>query len=334
MKRPLTVAVGVLLASVAAVAHGAPTTFQILPLVSDQAGVAPNTDPDLVNAWGLSQAPGGPLWVSDNGTNLSTLYDRVTGQKQALTVAIPNGAPTGQVYAPSGFDVTEGGVTGHSVFIFDTETGFIEGWAPSVDGTNAIVAVDNSAKGSVYKGLAISTDALFAADFVNNQVQVFDSTFKQIKTFTDASLPKNYAPFNVAFLNGDIYVAFAKREKHGFDELHGKGLGYVDVFTTKGKLKSRLIANGKLNAPWALAIAPSSFGTFAGALLVGNFGDGKVNAYDSHTGAFMGTLSDSNGKSLVIDGLWALDPGPNNDVTFSAGPDDEAHGLIGLIHPN
>lgn len=337
MKNSLGIAIGIaLIASSSYAAHlPAATTFQIVPLVSDQAGIAPNTDPDLVNPWGLSQQPGGPLWVSDNGTDLSTLYDRTTGVKQALIVAIPHGAPTGQVYAPTGFNVTEGGLTGHSAFIFDTESGFIEGWAPSVDATNAVVAVDHSAQGSVYKGLALSTTpSLYAADFVNNEVEIYDSKFNQTKKFTDGDLPKNYAPFNVAFLNNNIYVAFAKREKHGFDELHGKGLGYVDIFNTKGKLIKRLIANGKLNAPWGLAIAPSSFGTFAGSLLVGNFGDGKINAYDATTGSFIGTLGDSDGKPLVIDGLWALDPGPGNAVTFSAGPDDESHGLIGLIQPN
>ncbi|HTK78836.1 MAG TPA: TIGR03118 family protein [Rhizomicrobium sp.] len=318
------------------------TTFEIIPLVSDQAGVAPNTDPDLVNPWGISHIPGGPNWVADNGTDKSTVYSRANGTKSNITVNVI-GAPTGTV-APlddhdgdTDFPVTKNGNTGASAFIFDTESGTIQGWSGSVDAVNAVVAVDRSTKGSVYKGLALDSvnQNLYAADFAKNQVQVFDDQWKPIGKFTDTELPRRFAPFNVAVINGKVYVAFAKRERGGIDELHGKGLGYVDVFDLGGNLQQHLIANGPLNAPWGMAIAPSGFGDFAGALLVGNFGDGKVNAFDASTGAFLGTLSGSDGKPLKIDGLWTLDPGPsNNQVSFSAGPGDETHGLLGLIQPN
>ena len=305
--------------------------YTITNLVSDQPNVAANTDSELVNPWGISHAPNQPQWVSDNGSDRSTVYDQHSGTK-SLSVGVA-GAPTGSVYVTpnSGFVVTEGSNSGSAEFLFDTESGTILGWAPGVDFANAIVAVDNSAKGSVYKGLGISGKQIFAADFANNEVQIYDSTFKQTGAFTDTALPKHFAPFNATVLGGNVYVSFAKREKHGIDELHGKGLGYVDVFDTSGNLQKQLIANGKLNAPWGMTIAPSGFGKYSGALLVGNFGDGKIHAYDVDTGDYLGTLKGTNGKALVIDGLWALDAGPSSSVTFTAGPDDETHGLLGLI---
>ena len=342
MKKEIFVAFGLaLLASpVLAGSHPPPaahTLFTVNPLVSDQSGVAPNTDPDLVNPWGISQFPGQPLWVSDNGTDLSTLYDPNSGAKVNLNVNIPNGAPTGTVAIPpgNGFVITEGANSGESEFLFDSESGFITGWNSSVDLNNAVVAYDGSAAGSVYKGLAYDpkSNHIFAADFVNNKVEILDNTFKVTKSFTDKSLPKRYAPFNVAVLNGNLYVAFAEREKNGIDNVDGKGLGYVDVFTTKGKFVKTLIANGPLNAPWGLVIAPSTFGALAGTLLVGNFGDGRINAFDANTGTLVDTLHQSNRKEISIDGLWMLDDTGNGSITFSAGPDDEAHGLIGLITP-
>jgi len=315
------------------------TTFKVTPLVSDQAGVAAVQDPDLVNPWGLAQASDStPVWVSDNGTDKSTLYNRSTGTKSALIVAIPGGAPTGLVFAPAsaGFTITENGKSGPAAFIYDSEAGLIEGWNSSVDQNNAVVAFDGSVDGSVYKGLAIdlTSNRLYAADFTNNQVEVFNNSFAKTGSFTDHGLPKGYAPFNVAVLNGKLYVAFAKRKRGSVDEIDKPGFGYVDVFDTNGNLLQNLIANGPLNAPWGMAIAPSGFGTFAGALLVGNFGDGKINAFDATTGALLGTLMKSGRKALKIDGLWALDVGPGSStVSFSAGPDDESHGLLGTITP-
>jgi uncharacterized protein (TIGR03118 family) len=322
------------LALLASPALAAGSTYTVTNLVSDQPGIAQNTDPDLVNPWGISHIGGGPNWVSDNGTDKSTVYSRSTGGK-SLTVNVV-GAPTGTVAGIGGgaFVITEGNKSGSAAFLFDTESGAILGWSGSVDAGNAVVAVDNSSKGSVYKGLAIDATKkrLYAADFVNNEVQIYDSSFNLISTFTDTDLPRRYAPFNVQELNGKLYVAFAKRERGGSDEVAGKHLGYVDVFDTDGNLLQRLIARGKLNAPWGLTIAPSNFGDFAGALLVGNFGDGKIHAYDADNGAFLGTVKGTDDKALKIDGLWAIDSGPaTNQITFTAGPDDETHGLLGLI---
>ena len=314
----------------------AASRFEVVPLVSDQPGVAPNTDPDLVNAWGLAPAPGGLEWVSDNGTNKSTIYDRNTGEKQSLVINIPPGAPTGVVHVPlgTGFEITANGKSAPATFLFDTESGFIQGWNFDISPNNAVNAVDNDL-GSVYKGLALdATDKLlFAADFVNNRVQVFDSRFKLIRSFTDPGLPARFAPFDVAWINGKLYVTFAEREKGGIDNVSGAGLGYVDVFDTKGSLLKHLVSQGALNAPWGMTIAPNGFGSFAGTLLVGNFGDGRIHAYDATTGEFIGTLRDNSGTPLHIDGLWALEAGPKSKVTFTAGPAEESHGLLGLIAP-
>lgn len=340
MKTRLCAALAMTLLSTAAFAGGKPApgelTFNVVPLVSDQAGVAPFTDPNLVNPWGVSQAPGNPLWVSDNHTNLSTLYDPNTGQPQSLVVNIPSDGPTGTVFVPpgTGFPITENGVTDDSIFLFDTEGGAILGWSPNVDATNAVIAVDNSANSSVYKGLAYDpTDVLlFAADFHNNQVQVYDGSWNLVRSFTDPGLPKNFAPFNVAWLNNKLYVAFAEREQNGDDEVDGKGLGYVEVFDTQGVMQKHLVSNAKLNAPWGMTIAPPGFGKYAGRLLVGNFGDGYIHVYDADKGTYKGELRGSKSKPIVIDGLWSLFPGPNdNTIIFSAGPDGEAHGLLGQI---
>ena len=317
--------------------------FTIVNEVSDQAAVgATTTDPMLVNAWGLSQGPGTPLWVANNGTGTSTIYSTTTFAKSPLTVAIPaadgsQGAPTGTVFtsfAGPSFSVTKNGVTGHSLFLFDSEDGTITGWSPSVDLHNAVTAVDQSSMGAVFKGLAIvhgDRPMLYAADFTNGQVKAFDSQFNPTGMFTDTSLPSGFSPFNVQVLNGKLYVAFALHGS-GHDEVHGPGLGAIDVFDTSGHKIQTLVSGGPLNAPWGMVLAPSSFGKFAGALLVGNFGDGKINAFNPKTGAFLGTL-DMSGSPLSIDGLWALHEGSNGSVIFSAGPDGESHGLVGVITP-
>jgi len=307
--------------------------------VSDQPGVAPLTDPNLVNAWGLSQAPGGFLWVANNGTDTSTFYTPDTFQPNTanagapLVVNVP-GAPTGTTFVGSGFNITEGTHTAPTIFAFDTEGGQIEGWNPTVNLHNAVVAVDESSQGAIFKGLTLGTNTagatrLYAADFGQGVVKMYDTSFNNVGSFTDPHLPKGYVPFNVQNLNGEIYVTFAK-SSGGTDELHGQGLGIVDVFNGDGVLVRRIAQHGQLNAPWGLAIAPPSFGKFAGALLVGNFGDGEINAYDPVTGHHLGTLR-SDRKRLSIDGLWALRTGPNGTITFSAGPDDESHGLLGSI---
>jgi len=317
--------------------------FTITNLVADEAGVAPTTDPLLLNPWGLSQAPGGPLWVANNHSGTSTLYDKDTFAKLGLVVEIPApgggvGAPTGTVFSGltgSDFIIDQGDKAGHSIFLFATEDGTIVGWNPTVDQTHGMIAVDASARGANYKGLAIAGEnegrRIFAADFANNAVDMFDGGFNSAGSFTDATLPEGYAPFNVQALNGEIYVAFAKQGPGG-DELAGPGLGFIDVFDRQGHLLRRLVSNGELNAPWGLTIAPDSFAKFAGALLVGNFGDGRINAYDPESGKFLGTLSSKGEDPLEIDGLWALHRGPEGAVVFSAGTNGEQNGLIGAIN--
>ena len=335
MKSKILLAFCISLLASATVADAA--GYKITKLVADVSGKAPNTDPQLVNAWGLAQfTDSDPVWVSDNNSGFSTFYNRTSGSKVG-SVTVTSGNPTGTVAGPgTGFNVKEAGKTGSSIFIFDTESGTIEGWAPSVDGAKTIVAYSGASNGSVYKGLAIdpTTNHLFAADFANDQVQIFNDKFKLIGSFTDTNLPSRFAPFNVAVLNGNVYVAFSERDKSHMNQVNGAGLGYVDVFSTSGALVKQLIAQGPLDAPWGLTIAPSGFGAFAGDLLVANFGNGWINAFNPTTGAMLGTLSSPKGDPIVIKGLWALDNGPGTGtITFSAGPDGQMHGLLGLITP-
>jgi uncharacterized protein (TIGR03118 family) len=321
--------------------------FTIVNEVSDLAALNPTTvDPRLVNPWGLSQPPGGPLWVANNGTGTSTIYNFSTFAKIPLNVTIPGaggaqGTPTGTTFTNTDkntFRVSENGVTGHSVFLFDAQDGTISGWSPTVDLHNAIIAVDLSDTGASFFGLTLkdlgSASQLYAADFGNKRVDVFNNQFQLVGSFTDPSLPDDYAPFNVQTLGDKVYVAYAQREEDEAEEVTGAGLGYIVVFDTAGhKLKTLVSAGGALNAPWGMTIAPSSFGQFAGKLLVGNFGDGKINVYDPDSGALLGTLSDHN-VPLAIEGLWALRPGPDGSVVFSAGIEDETHGLVGVIRPS
>jgi uncharacterized protein (TIGR03118 family) len=221
----------------------------------------------------------------------------------------------------------------------------VSGWSPNVNRTSAITMVDGAATGTVYKGAAIaaqgSASFLYAADFHNGKVDVFDSGFHKVAGaggFTDPGLPVGYAPFGIQAIGSWIYVSFAKQDVQGHDEVGGPGLGVVDVFDTSGNLIKQLIsAGGALNAPWGLAMAPANFGPFSNALLVGNFGDGKINAFDPTTGALLGTLSRADGSAIVIDGLWGIAFGnglndqPTNTLFFAAGPNDEAHGVYGRI---
>jgi uncharacterized protein (TIGR03118 family) len=322
-------------------------------LASDGFVPADNNDPNLVNGWGVAFNPFGPVWVAANGTGMSTLYDG-TGKPQTLVVKIPasannpgDGAPTGIVFNGStGFVVSQGGASAPSRFLFATEDGVIAGWAPTVDATNAIRVIDNfSATGAVYKGLALSAGGngslLYAADFHNNRIDVFDSSFKPVTlaagAFTDPAIPAGFAPFNVQAINGDIYVAYAKQDADRRDEVAGSGLGYVDVFDPNGVLIARVASQGALNAPWGMVLAPAGFGKFSNHLLIGNFGDGTINAYDPVSGKFAGTLAGSDQQPIRIDGLWGLAFGngfagqPVNALFFAAGPDDEKHGLYGRI---
>src|SRR4051812_24222306 len=314
-------------------------------LVSDVPGLADHTDPNLVNAWGLDAFSVGPWWVADNGTNLSTLYT-ADGTVQGLVVSVP-GAPTGEVAnASQSFVIKKGSKSGPAQFLFDGEDGTIRGWNSSVTGTTTVVAVDKSGEGAIFKGLAISTSAgrLYATDFHNNKVDVFDGTFTQVNNagqFTDPALPKRFAPFGIQVIGTKVFVSYAKQDKLKEDEIAGPHLGYVDEYDTAGTLITRVATRGALNAPWGLAMAPDKFGRFSNDLLVGNFGDGWINAYTpQQDGTFKhhGALKGADGYALAIDGLWALEfgkgAGPNGPKTtlfFTAGPQDESHGLFGSI---
>ena len=338
----LAFVVGIAIVAVSPLRAAERSSFTVMPLVSDQPGVAPNTDPNLVNAWGLTSGPTTPWWVADNGTDKSTLYNG-GGVPQALVVSVPN-APTGTVFnSTTGFALPSGGL---ARFLFDTEEGKVLGWNPA-QGTNAVVAADLNDDAS-YKGLAIATTAagprLYAADFHNAKVDVFDGSFNPVLGgFVDPSLPSGYAPFGIQTIGNRVFVTYAQQDAEAGDEIAGQGKGFVDAYDTAGNLLGRVAQHGQLNAPWGLAIAPASFGRFAGDLLVGNFGDGQINAYEELGNghfAHRGELRDASGNSLSIDGLWALEvaQGGNNGTAgtlyFTAGPDDEMHGLFGRIDPN
>ena len=327
-----------------ATGHPGTSAFTQRNLVSDIPGVARITDPNLVNPWGLSAGPATPLWVADNGTDVSTLYSGgVRGSIPMiapLVVGIPGGAPTGTVYNPTtGFAV--GGAAAR--FIFDSEAGQITAWHPGLGTQAQTVAATPHA---IYKGLALAATPkgawLYAADFHGGKIDVFDDRFGPVHlkpgAFADHALPAGFAPFNVQELGGSIYVTYAKQDADAEDEVPGAGLGYVDVFDPTGRLLRRLISGGALNAPWGLAIAPAGFGGLDGALLVGNFGDGAINAYDVGTGASRGALTNEDGNPIRIDGLWALRFGNGvfgtpRSLVFTAGIADEAHGLLGTIVP-
>jgi uncharacterized protein (TIGR03118 family) len=322
--------------------------FAVTNLVSDGAAVpAAHTDPNLRNGWGVAFNPKGFAWVAVNGTSKSTLYDG-NGVPQSLVVSVPAASdadPTGIVFnATQDFKVTQGATAAPAAFIFAGESGTLSGWAPSVNGTASVTMFDGSAANKVYKGLAIASfngvNYLYAADFHNGKVDVFNGTFAPTTLpggFANPTLPPGFAPFGIQALGGRIYVAYAKRAPTGDDEQAGDGLGVIAAFDTGGTLISQLAVGGVLNAPWGMAMAPANFGLFSGALLVGNFGDGKINAFDPGTGALMGTLSGANGAPLVVDGLWGIAFGndvqnqPSNTLFFAAGPADEAHGLYGRI---
>jgi uncharacterized protein (TIGR03118 family) len=311
---------------------------------------APHVDGHLVNAWGIVFNPQGFVWVANEATSTSTLYDG-TGVPQSLIVSIPAGiagaaSPTGIVFnASTAFQVTQGGMTAASVFIFAGQAGTISGWSPGVNPTNAVTAFDGAAAGKVYKGLAHAsqggTDFLYATDFHNGVVDVFDANFSKLSTpgaFADPSLPAGYAPFGIQAIGNLIYVSFARQDAQAHDQVNGAGLGAVDVFDLSGALVKRLIpAGGALDAPWGMAMAPASFGPFSGALLVANFGNGKINAFDPATGAMLGTLSTSSGAAIAIDGLWGIAFGnginsqPTNTLFFTAGPAGQTHGVYGRI---
>ncbi len=332
------------------------TAYLAADLVSDQPGVAPIHDPNLVNAWGIALSPTqGPFWVSSNGADLSTLYGGDAGGvplfKVPLEVTIPGGTPTGLVFnGTADFVVSSGPFSAPAIFIFAGESGAVSGWHPAVPppppATTAQPAFQ-ATDGAIYKGIALANNGsgnfLYLADFHNGEIDVLDAGFQLTSlagSFTDPDLPAGYAPFNVAAIGGKLVVAYARQDAAAADEVTGPGRGFVSVFDLNGNFERRLISQGRLNAPWALVQAPVGFGDFGGDLLVGNFGDGRIHAYDLATGEFQGTLARSPGRPLVIDGLWGLafgngvSAGDANTLYYAAGPDDETHGLFGKITAN
>lgn len=332
--------------SVASASAAGANAYTVTNLVSDLPGMASHQDLDLVNAWGLTSLPTSPWWVAENGTNVSTLY-QADGTKRSLTVQVPN-APTGAVSnTGANFVVSNGTTAGPALFIFATEEGKILGWNPNVSLTQAQVAVDQSGIGTVFKGLAIAStsggDFLYAADFHHGRVDVFDGSFNPVTkpgAFVDPHIPLGYAPFGIQNVSGMIAVTYAKQDAAAHDDVAGQGHGFVDMFDTSGKFLVRVATHGQLNSPWGLAMAPASFGSF-GDLLVGNFGDGQISAFQPQAdGTFelVGQLRTDDRKVLTIDGLWSLQFGKgaaNNGSTdtlfFTAGPDGEMHGLFGTI---
>lgn len=343
---------------------GAQTSYLRTNLVSDIPGVANFADSNLVNAWGIVNAGStGPIWIADNGTGSSTVY---TGEGVAfptnspivVIVPTPPKSPAGAVAAPTGvvfnstgsFVVSAGGKAGASRFIFATEDGTISGWNSAVDPTHAILAVNHSGPGAsagrtrhgaVYKGLAIgnngSGDFLYATNFRNGVVEMYDAQFRLVKSFTGSNIPSGFAPFGIRNINGKLFVTYAKQDSKRHDDVKGAGNGFIDIFDLNGNLQSEFAAHGTLNSPWGLAVAPMNFGEFSGSLLVGNFGDGRINAFSQSTGDFLGQLQDTFGSPMTINGLWGLnfgngaDQAPTTTLFFTAGIGDESHGLFGSI---
>ncbi|MES2151053.1 MAG: TIGR03118 family protein [Pseudomonadota bacterium] len=303
-------------------------------------------DSHLSNGWGLAASATSPFWVADNVTSLSSLYDG-NGLVQALVVALPTGAkPTGIVFnGTQDFKVSLGALTAVGTFLFSGESGKIFGWASSVDRGHALTMVDNSAAGAVYKGLAIGSfggaNFIYASDFHNGRVDVFDASYKKATlagSFTDPTLPGGYAPYGIQAIGDKIFVSYARQDGALHDQSAGAGLGMINVFDMGGAFVRHLVLpGGALNAPWGMAKAPAGFGAVGGMLLVSNFGDGKINAFDIDSGALAGALSKADRTPLLIDGIWGIAFGngsatqPLNTLYFTAGPGRQAQGAFGRI---
>jgi uncharacterized protein (TIGR03118 family) len=319
-------------------------------LVSDIPGRAQVTDPNLVNSWGMSSAPGGPVWVSDNGTNKATVYTGARpGQPVQIVSTVVNipghGAPTGQVFNPTDdFKISASGKDRPATYIFAGEEGDISGWNPEVSPNDAILKA--STPNAVYKGVALIRGALaqpqlLAANFRAGRIDVFDDQFRlqpPSDKFQDPTIPAGFAPFNVAEIDGTVLVTYAKQDAAKHDDVAGPGNGFINQFDRDGRLLRRLVSNGPLNSPWGMVLAPPGFGKLSGDLLVGNFGDGRINVFDRTTGRFEGPLSNPDGTPIVIDGLWGLmrgttTAGGRDALWFAAGIQNEQHGLLGVLRP-
>jgi uncharacterized protein (TIGR03118 family) len=349
--RAAVVAVFVASAVLPSVAQaGGGTRFRQTNLVSNIPGLARLTDPNLVNPWGMAAGPKTPLWVADNGADVATLYQgavkRTAVSALPLVVSIPDGAPTGQVFNPTnGFVVKSGTSSGPAMFIFDSENGDISAWNKNVPPPppSSQAQPEVHTPNAVYKGLAMAFSGgkpyLYATDFHDNRIDVFDSNFAPATlsgNFTDPGLPTGFAPFGIQAFGNRLYVTYAMQDAEAHDDVRGAGNGFVDVFTSSGHMVKRLITRGALNSPWGLVIAPSGFGSLSHDLLVGNFGNGLINAYDPTTGAFRGALLGPGGQPIRNDGLWALRfgngvTGSRRTLLFTAGIDAESDGLLGEI---
>jgi uncharacterized protein (TIGR03118 family) len=325
-------------------------SYQVHNLVSDGGVPADNPDPNLKNGWGVAFNPTAVVWVADNHTGKSTLYDG-NGVPQSLVVKIPaasgpsgTGSPTGIVFNASGdFVVTNGVTSGPSRFIFVSEDGMVSGWAPTVDTSQAFKGTLNA--DAVYKGLALAGNGsghffLYAADFRGRKIDVYDTKFKLVTppgAFVDKNIPDDYGPFNIQNIQGNLYVNYAKKMPGSDDEMAGPGFGFVDVFDADGNLLRRLARHGTLNAPWGIALAPAGFGRFSNDILIGNFGDGAISAFDPKNGTFAGQMRTPDHKLLKIDGLWGIAFGngilnqQTDTLFFAAGPHDEDNGVYGRI---
>lgn len=346
MKSGAAVMFGVALASAMPLAATANGTYKVTILVSDGSQSSAATDINLVNPWGIAFNPNAFVWIANNGSGTSTLYDgdgNPSPPGMPLIVQIPQGKPTGIVYnGTSDFQL----MGKSTLFIFSSEAGVISAW-PGIDSMHAQIAA--SRPGAIFKGLALAANGkgnfLYATDFHNRKIEVFDTGFQdalaahKLKCSFSADVPRHFAPFGIQNIHGDLYVTYAKQDSAGEDDVSGIGLGLIVVFDADGCLVRRFTSGFPLNAPWGLALAPASFGRFANRLLVGNFGDGKINAFDLATGFFVGTLHGKHGP-LKLDGLWGLSFGngvsdqPTGTLFFTAGPNDEANGIYGRIEPN
>jgi uncharacterized protein (TIGR03118 family) len=335
-------------------ATGANPGYLELSLISDMTNVASHSDGRLLNPWGIVVGRN-TLWVNDNHSGLDTTYTASGAPlKFAIHVPAPGGgpgAPTGLVFNDTtSFTLSNGTRSAPATFLLATEDGTIAAWNAQVTGSNAVIAADRSGSNAVYKGLAIGLDTngapwIYAADFHNGMIDVFDAQFHYARSFTDTNLPANYAPFNVRRLRDKLFVTFAKQLlPDAMDDDKGPGHGYLDIFDADGTLLRRFASGGALNSPWGLVVAPPHFGIFSRALLVGNFGDGRINAYELLTGKWLGTMQDALGNELVLDGLWGLTfekeevAGQDCQYTaqrlyFTAGPGAEADGVVGLLRP-
>lgn len=354
MLKPMLKTISFALTITTALLHGAANppgnAYLVHNLVSDQPGVADFTDKNLVNVWGVDTSAASPFWVSDAGTGLSTLYSS-NGAVSATVVTISAGAKTTGpavvtstlANATGGFPIAAGR---NPNFIFCTADGTVSGWNSAVDATHSVVMIDNSANGAVYYGCAlnakaaVTTPLLYVANFRSGAIEVYDTNYKPATlpgNFSDPSVPAGYAPFNIQQYGGKLYVMYAQQSAGKGAWVSGAGLGAVAVFDTNGNLIKHLVTGGPLNAPWGVAIAPANFGAFSGALLIGNFGDGAINAFDATSGASLGALADPQGNPIHILGLWGLIPGnggsggDNQAIYFMAGGAQQNHGLLGSI---